>query len=198
MCVKCSSFTSADAIDSFVESVLIFSDVDADDLFPSPLSCDFRTAPTRSFAKRDHDSIRLCANQHAAGPKPLILFYFQDFSLFISLLLDRFSTWILRSQLEMQKKKKSEDLAFDFTILYQDITSEEWNSTMKRISSNQFIKRFILIKWASQFQVYRFVFLGGWKMRIIQKRCQCYYLGQWDFMHVMDHYFIQGNVTNVN
>lgn len=32
-----------------------------------------RTAPTRSLAIRDHDSIRLWASQHAAGPKPLII-----------------------------------------------------------------------------------------------------------------------------
>lgn len=51
----------------------MFIDVLAfDDLLPSDLSVDFRTAPTRSFASRDHDSIRLCASQHAAGPNPLI------------------------------------------------------------------------------------------------------------------------------
>uniref|UniRef100_A0A1B0AJD5 Uncharacterized protein n=1 Tax=Glossina pallidipes TaxID=7398 RepID=A0A1B0AJD5_GLOPL len=31
------------------------------------------TAPTRSLAMRDHDSRRLCASQHAAGPRPLII-----------------------------------------------------------------------------------------------------------------------------
>lgn len=31
-----------------------------------------RTAPTRSLAIRDHDSIRLWASQQAAGPRPLI------------------------------------------------------------------------------------------------------------------------------
>lgn len=68
-------FTSVDANESLLESVLMFSDVLAiDDLLPSILSAaGFRTAPTRSLAKRDHDSIRLCASQHAAGPKPLIL-----------------------------------------------------------------------------------------------------------------------------
>lgn len=45
--------------------VVCFSSVD--------LSVDFRTAPTRSFASRDHDSIRLWANQQAAGPNPLIV-----------------------------------------------------------------------------------------------------------------------------
>lgn len=50
----------------------MFSDV-VDALLPSFLSVDFRTAPTRSFAKRDHDSIRLCASQQAAGPNPLIV-----------------------------------------------------------------------------------------------------------------------------
>lgn len=49
-------------------------DVLGDDvsLLSVDLSVDLRTAPTRSFAKRDHDSIRLCANQQAAGPSPLI------------------------------------------------------------------------------------------------------------------------------
>lgn len=31
-----------------------------------------RTAPTRSLAMRDQDSMRLCASQQAAGPSPLI------------------------------------------------------------------------------------------------------------------------------
>lgn len=31
-----------------------------------------RTAPTRSLAMRDQDSMRLCASQQAAGPRPLI------------------------------------------------------------------------------------------------------------------------------
>lgn len=68
-------FTSVDANESLFESVLIFIDVLAalDDLLPSFLSFDLRTAPTRSLAKRDHDSILLCASQHAAGPKPLIV-----------------------------------------------------------------------------------------------------------------------------
>lgn len=70
-------FTSVDANESLLESVLMFIDVLAlDDLLPSLFSVDFRTAPTRSFARRDHDSIRLCASQHAAGPKPLILLYY--------------------------------------------------------------------------------------------------------------------------
>lgn len=71
--------TSVDANESLFESVLMFSDVLAlDDLLPSLLSVEFglRTAPTLSLAKRDQDSIRLCANQHAAGPKPLILSLF--------------------------------------------------------------------------------------------------------------------------
>lgn len=46
---------------------------DDDDCFSSEdLSVDLRTAPTRSFASLDHDSIRLCASQQAAGPSPLI------------------------------------------------------------------------------------------------------------------------------
>lgn len=50
-------------------------DVLGDECFFSSvdLSADLRTAPTRSFANRDHDSIRLWANQQAAGPSPLIL-----------------------------------------------------------------------------------------------------------------------------
>lgn len=47
--------------------------------FLSSVLSDFRTAPTRSLAIRDHDSSRLCASQQAAGPKPLILY----FSIFI-------------------------------------------------------------------------------------------------------------------
>lgn len=69
---KC--ITSVDANESLFESVLIFIDVLAlDDFILSFLSLDLRTAPTRSLAKRDHDSIRLCASQQAAGVRPLIL-----------------------------------------------------------------------------------------------------------------------------
>ena len=47
-------------------------------LQPTPLSSELRssvtrrTAPTRSLAMRDHDSMRLWASQQAAGPRPLI------------------------------------------------------------------------------------------------------------------------------
>lgn len=82
-CLYCECLlTSVDANESLLESVLMWMDVppvddDVDADFPSTLlSVDFRTAPTRSLAKRDHDSMRLCANQHAAGPRPLILFSF--------------------------------------------------------------------------------------------------------------------------
>lgn len=44
--------------------------VAASDLSSSLFSDDFRTAPTRSFAIRDHDSSRLWASQQAAGPRP--------------------------------------------------------------------------------------------------------------------------------
>lgn len=60
-----------DANESFSMLIDVLGD---DDGFSSvDLSADLRTAPTRSFAKRDHDSIRLCANQQAAGPRPLIV-----------------------------------------------------------------------------------------------------------------------------
>lgn len=87
--------TSVDANESLFESVLIFNDVLAfDDLLASLLSVElgFRTAPTLSFAKRDHDSILLCANQHAAGPKPLIFVWLSVFfclSFFLLFLLLR-------------------------------------------------------------------------------------------------------------
>lgn len=59
-----------DAKESFSMLIDVLGD---DDGFSSvDLSVDLRTAPTRSLAIRDHDSIRLCANQQAAGPSPLI------------------------------------------------------------------------------------------------------------------------------
>lgn len=46
---------------------------DGADGFSSDL-LDFLTPPTRSLARRDHDSNRLWASQQAAGPRPLILY----------------------------------------------------------------------------------------------------------------------------
>lgn len=62
------------SVDDANESFSMLIEVPGDDgSFSSVgLSADLRTAPTRSFANRDHDSIRLCANQQAAGPSPLI------------------------------------------------------------------------------------------------------------------------------
>jgi hypothetical protein len=78
--------TSVDEFDSFCESQLPdadANDADADGGGVDGLSKDLsslfsealRTAPTRSLAIRDHDSNRLWANQHAAGPNPLILIF---------------------------------------------------------------------------------------------------------------------------
>lgn len=58
-----------DEIESTTKSVLIGDGADG---FSSDL-LDFLTPPTRSLARRDHDSRRLCASQQAAGPKPLIV-----------------------------------------------------------------------------------------------------------------------------
>lgn len=59
-----------DANESFSMLIEVLGD---DGSFSSvDLSADLRTAPTRSFASRDQDSIRLCASQQAAGPSPLI------------------------------------------------------------------------------------------------------------------------------
>ncbi len=58
--------------DTELESRCVVEDVE---LFSSSLLSDFLTAPTRSFAILDQDSNRLCANQHAAGPKPLIFYH---------------------------------------------------------------------------------------------------------------------------
>lgn len=63
--------TSVDVeIESAFGSVLMGDGADG---FSSDL-LDFLTPPTRSLARRDHDSKRLWASQHAAGPKPLILY----------------------------------------------------------------------------------------------------------------------------
>lgn len=63
--------TSVDVeIESAFGSVLMGDGADG---FSSDL-LDFLTPPTRSLARRDHDSNRLCASQQAAGPKPLILY----------------------------------------------------------------------------------------------------------------------------
>lgn len=52
------------------------------DLSSSDFSEDFRTAPTRSLAMRDHDSKRLWASQQAAGPKPPPPFIFFSIACF--------------------------------------------------------------------------------------------------------------------
>lgn len=76
--------TSVDEFESFCES-LATDDVDVVGICDgeengggvdgSLFSDALRTAPTRSLAIRDHVSIRLCANQQAAGPKPLMIFF---------------------------------------------------------------------------------------------------------------------------
>lgn len=58
-----------DETGSAAKSVLIGDGADG---FSSDL-LDFLTPPTRSLARRDHDSRRLCASQQAAGPRPLIV-----------------------------------------------------------------------------------------------------------------------------
>lgn len=63
-------FTSVDDDIELLAELHSGGGVAASDLSSSLFSDDFRTAPTRSLAIRDHDSSRLWANQQAAGPRP--------------------------------------------------------------------------------------------------------------------------------
>lgn len=72
-------YTSNDDIkscESFVNDVEVDGgDDETESLDLSRSSLIRRTAFTRSFAIRLHDSIFLCVNQQAAGPKPLMIFF---------------------------------------------------------------------------------------------------------------------------
>lgn len=118
---KC--ITSVDANESLFESVLIFIDVLAlDDFILSFLSLDLRTAPTRSLAKRDHDSIRLCASQQAAGVRPLIFICYQWTASLVGLLWKnvrphRFFREKLNGLSEHGQRRCSENYLFHFSKL---------------------------------------------------------------------------------